>query len=337
MATAYQIENSNIQLSKELLIQMYSSMLKIRMFEEKIIEVYPAQEMKCPVHLCIGEEAIAAGVCLNLKKEDYIFSTHRNHGHCIAKGSNVRLMMAEFYGRKTGYCKGKGGSMHMADPENGIFGTSAIVGGGIPLAVGTALASAIKKDGRVSITFFGDGASEEGTFHESLNFASLRKLPVIFICENNLYATNSYLSARQPHHDIAKKAEGYLIPWVQVDGNDVVAVYEAAKIAASRARTGGGPSFIECRTYRWKGHVGPDCDYEKGCRPKEELEVWLDKCPIKTFEDFILQNRIVSEIELQGIKEQIANELNEAVSYGRNSPFPNEKELFEDVYFKAKG
>ncbi|MBI5892286.1 MAG: thiamine pyrophosphate-dependent dehydrogenase E1 component subunit alpha [Deltaproteobacteria bacterium] len=330
MTISYQVENTNI--TNELLIQMYSTMLKIRMFEEKIIEVYPVQDMQCPVHLCIGEEAIAAGVCLNLKKEDYIFSTHRNHGHCVAKGSDMKLMMAEFYGKKTGYSKGKGGSMHMVDPENGILGTSAIVGGAIPLAVGTALASAMKKDGRVSAAFFGDGAAEEGTFHESLNFASLKKLPVVFVCENNFYATNSYISARQPHNDIAKKAESYLIPSVQIDGNDVVAVYEEARKAVERARAGKGPSFIECRTYRWKGHVGPDCDYEKGCRPKEELDVWMDRCPVKTFEDFILKNKSISEKELQQLKANIAKELDNAVSYGRTSPLPDDKELFEDVY-----
>lgn len=321
-------------ISKEIMKKLYETMLRIRRFEEKLIEVYPTQDMKTPVHLCIGQEAIAAGVCINLGKNDYIFTTHRNHGHCIAKGSDMRFMMAEFYGRKTGYCKGKGGSMHLCDPENGILGTSAIVGGGIPVAVGTALASAMKKDGRVTAAFFGDGAVEEGTFHESLNFASLKKLPVIFVCENNFYATNSYLSNRQPHQDIAKRAEGYLIPWAQVDGNDVVQVYEATKTAVDRARRGEGPSFVECRTYRWKGHVGPDCDYEKGCRPKEELDVWMDRCPVKAFEGFILKNGIISGSGLQKMEEQIAKELDDAVSFGRTSPFPEDKELFDDVYHK---
>lgn len=321
-------------ISTEVMKKLYETMLRIRRFEEKLIEIYPAQDMKTPVHLCIGQEAIAAGVCINLRKNDYIFTTHRNHGHCIAKGSDMRFMMAEFYGRKTGYCKGKGGSMHLCDPENGILGTTAIVGGGIPMAVGTALASTMKKDGRVTAAFFGDGAVEEGTFHESLNFASLKKLPVIFVCENNFYATNSYLSARQPHQDIAKRAEGYLIPWAQVDGNDVVQVYEATKTAVDRARRGEGPSFVECRTYRWKGHVGPDCDYEKGCRPKEELDVWMDRCPVKAFEGFILKNGIISESGLRRMKEQIAKELDNAVSFGRTSPFPEDKELFDDVYYK---
>ncbi len=317
---------------RELLLRLYHTMLKIRMFEEKIIEVYPVQDMRCPVHLYIGQEAVAAGVCVNLNKEDYIFSTHRNHGHCIAKGSDFRLMMAEFYGKKTGYCKGKGGSMHMVDPENGILGTSAIVGGGIPIAVGTALASTLMRDGRVSVAFFGDGASEEGTFFESLNFAVLKRLPVVFVCENNFYATNSPISQRQPDPDIVKRVEGYGMPCVQVDGNNVLSVYEEAKKAVERARAGRGPSFIECRTYRWRGHVGPEEDFEKGCRPKEELDEWMKRCPLKNFEDFIVNNRCITREGIEKMKEELAVELDDAIAYGRSAPEPREEEVFDDVY-----
>lgn len=316
----------------EALRELYRTMLRIRRFEEKIIEVYPAQDMKTPVHLCLGEEAIAAAVCIHLRKDDYLFTTHRSHGHSIAKGSDMKRMMAEFYGRSTGCCKGKGGSMHLCDPENGLLGATAIVGGGIPLAVGTALASVMKNSDTVSVAFFGDGAMDEGTFHESLNFASLKKLPVIFLCENNFYATNSPQSARQPHDNIAMRAGGYSMPGMQVDGNDVVAVYEAAKEAVHMARAGGGPSLIECRTYRWKGHVGPDCDVEKGCRPKDEHSLWLKKCPVDRTRKLLLEKRIMSEAEMDGLLKKINIEVGEAVDFGRSSPFPDMQELFLDVY-----
>lgn len=321
----------------ETLRELYRTMLRIRRFEEKIIEVYPGQDMKTPVHLCLGEEAIAAAVCIHLRKDDYLFTTHRSHGHSIAKGSDMNRMMAEFYGRKTGYCKGKGGSMHLCDPENGMLGATAIVGGGIPLAVGTALASVMKNTDAVSVAFFGDGAMDEGTFHESLNFASLKKLPVIFLCENNFYATNSPQSARQPHDNIAMRAEGYAMPGTQVDGNDVVAVYKAAKEAVDRARAvGGGPSLIECRTYRWKGHVGPDCDVEKGCRPKDEHLLWLKKCPVDRTRNLLLGKRIMSEAEMGELLREINIEVDEAVDFGRSSPFPDMQELFLDVYHGGK-
>jgi pyruvate dehydrogenase E1 component alpha subunit len=312
--------------------ELYLMMLKIRKFEEKLVELYPEQEIKCPVHLYIGEEAIAAGVCANLRKDDYVFSNHRSHGHYIAKGGDFKALMAELYGRKTGCCKGKGGSMHLAAPEVGIFGTSAIVGGGIPLAVGTALASVMQENDKVSVAFFGDGAVDEGIFHESLNFASLRKLPVIFACENNFYATNSPQSARQPADNIAKRAEGYMIPGGRVDGTDVIAVFEAAGEAVKRARKGEGPTLIECRAYRWKGHVGPDYDFELGFRPKEELDEWLEKCPIKRYEKFLLNQNIMSESGMAQIARQLDKEIEEAVIFGQRSPFPDEDELFNNLY-----
>ncbi len=311
------------------------TMLKIRRFEEKIVDIYPAQEMKTPVHLYIGEEAIAAGVCANLKKDDYIFSNHRNHGHCIAKGADIKLFMAEFYGKVTGCSKGKGGSMHTVSPECGILGTSAIVGGGIALAVGAALASKLRKDKRVSVAFFGDGAVDEGIFHESLNFASLKKLPVIFVCENNFYATNSPISARQPHDNIAKRSEGYDIPGIQVNGNDVLKIYEYAKEAVQRARDAGGPTLIECRTYRWKGHVGPDCDHYQGCRPREELEEWMNRCPIEAYKEHLLKDQLITDIEVKDMIKAIDNEIESALRFAQESPFPDEQELFKDVYFKG--
>jgi pyruvate dehydrogenase E1 component alpha subunit len=332
------IENKPLikETDTDVLRRLLRTMVLIRRFEEKIIEVYHLQDMKTPVHLYIGEEAIAAGVCENLTREDYIFTTHRSHGHCLAKGSAPETLYAEFYGRITGCSKGKGGSMHPVDPENGILGTTAIVGGGIPIAVGTALASKMKKDGRVSVTFFGDGASEEGTFHESLNFASLKRLPVVFVCENNFYATTSPLSQRQPHVNIAKKADGYGIPGVHVDGNNVLQVYEAAKDAIHRAREGKGPTLIECKTYRWKGHVGPDCDYQKGCRPKEELDEWMQRCPVKMFKEFLIEENLITEAEYTDMVKEIDSEMDRSLGAARQQPMPGKEELLRDVYYEKK-
>jgi len=318
----------------EILIKLLQKMLLIRRFEEKIIGVYPAQDMKTPVHLYIGEEAIAAGVCTNLRKDDYIFSTHRSHGHCLAKGISPKILLAEFYGRKAGCCQGKGGSMHPAAPELGILGTSAIVGGGIALAAGVALATKMKKGDQVSVTFFGDGAADEGIFHESLNFASLKKLPVLFICENNFYSVNSHQSARQPQDNIAKRAEGYAMPGIQLDGNDVLAIYKTAREAVQRARSGGGPTLIECRAYRWKGHVGPDCDHERGCRSKEELEDWMDKCPLEIYKEYLIGNQVITKEEFQNLVVEIDAELESAVKFAKESPFPEEEDLLRDVYFE---
>lgn len=324
------------QLTPETYKNLLYAMLKIRRFEEKIIELYPEQEIKTPVHLCIGQEAIAAGVCENLNKDDYIFSTHRNHGHYIAKGIDLKLLLAELYGKATGYSKGKGGSMHPVAPECGILGTSAIVGAGIALATGTALSSKLKKDRRVSVAFFGDGGVDEGTFHESLNFASLKKLPVIFICENNFYATNSPLLARQPQDNISKRAESYDIPGFAIDGNDILGIYRLSKEAIDKARQGQGPTLIECRTYRWRAHVGPECDYEKGCRSKRELEDWMKKCPIEAYRDFLIKNKVITAAELEIATKEIDNSIDSALKFAKESPLPETNEVLQDVYFEKK-
>jgi pyruvate dehydrogenase E1 component alpha subunit len=315
-----------------MLLDLYRKMLLIRRFEEKIVDVYPAQDMKTPVHLYIGEEAIAAGVCSHLTKEDYLFTTHRSHGHCLAKGVEPKFLYAEFYGRSTGCCKGKGGSMHPAFPQFGILGTSAIVGGGIPLAVGTALASKMRRDGKISVTFFGDGAVDEGTFHESLNFAALKQLPVVFVCENNFYATSSHQATRHSEPNIAKKAEGYGIPGIQLDGNNVLDVYAAAGEAVRRVRSGSGPTLLECRTYRWKGHVGPGTDYQQGIRPQQELEQWMEKCPIKAYEKFLEENQLCSEELRRNMRDKIDTALEDAWRFAKASPSPEPEDLFEDVY-----
>jgi len=279
-----------------------------------------------------GQEAIAAGVCINLKPSDYVFSNHRSHGHYIAKGGDLKSLAAELYGKVDGCSRGKGGSMHLIAPEINFLGSSAIVGGSIPLAVGTALASSMQGNKRVSVAFFGDGGVDEGVFHEGLNFASLKKLPVVFVCENNFYATNSPLSARQPLDNIFERAKPYGIRGVRVDGNDVLAVFSAAREAVTFARAGKGPTLIECRTYRHKAHVGPDCDFESGCRPKGELDRWLKLCPIKRFERYLLEKKIISRSKLSKLSTRLKQEAEKAITFGKSGSFPDEKELFKDVY-----
>lgn len=319
-------------MQRDTLYRMFQTMVKIRMFEEKLIELYPQQQIRCPIHLYIGQEAIATGICMNLKRYDYVFSNHRGHGHYIAKGGSLKLLAAELYGKVNGCSKGKGGSMHLVAPEVNFLGSSAIVGGGIPLAVGTALASSMQGKNRVSVAFFGDGGVDQGVFHESLNFASLKKLPVIFVCENNFYATNSPLRARQPLDNIYERAKPYGITGVRVDGNDVLAIFFAARKAIAHAKAGKGPTLIECRTYRFRVHVGPDCDYKTGYRPKEELDKWFNRCPVKKFERYLLEKRIISKSGLSKLSTKLKLEIEEAIAFGKNSPFPDDKELFTDVY-----
>jgi pyruvate dehydrogenase E1 component alpha subunit len=318
--------------SSALQIQLYTAMLRIRLFEEKIVALYPEQEMKCPVHLCIGQEAIAAGICANLEKRDYVFSNHRGHGHSLAKGAGMKPLMAEFYGKATGCSKGKGGSMHIVDVPNGLLGTSAIVGGGIPMAVGSALASKIKGEQSITAVFFGDGAFEEGAFYESFNISARKRLPVIFVCENNFYATNSHQRARQFACKISSSAIAFDAPGVCIDGNDVLSAYKAGKDAAQRARNNGGPTLIEATTYRWKGHVGPDTDHEKGCRPKDELLEWIKKCPIGRFEKHLLETGILDANALIAITEEIGIEVDDAVKFAKESPYPDVSELLTQVY-----
>jgi TPP-dependent pyruvate/acetoin dehydrogenase alpha subunit len=321
-----------MDIPKKTLVNLYKSMLRIRRFEDKIVSVYCDQEMKTPVHLYIGQEAVAAGVCANLRNEDYVFSTHRSHGHYLAKGGDMKGLMAELYGRKTGCSRGKGGSMHVVDPEVGVCGSTAIVGGNIPLSVGAALASVMQKRKSVAVSFFGDGAVDEGAFHESLNFAALKSLPVIFVCENNFYATNSHQSKRQPHDHIHKLSKYYLIPGVRVDGNDVVKVFETAREAVRRARKGGGPTLMECRTFRWKGHVGPECDIKLGCREQEELDAWMRKCPVKRFEKRLVKEGVVKKTYIERVTREIDREIHDAYLYGKRSPDPGVDELLEDVW-----
>lgn len=312
---------------------IYRSMRRIRYFEEQVIEFYPEQEMRTPVHLCIGQEAIAAAVCHDLDTADYIFSTHRNHGHCLAKGMSYYQLLAEFYGKRTGCAGGKGGSMHPVDVTQGILGTTAIVGGNIPLAVGAAWSSQMKKSNKVAVVFFGDGASEEGTFHEALNFASLKKIPVVFVCENNLYATASPVAHRQPPGtSIADRAAAYGMPSRQMDGNDALQVYCEAEEAIRRAHRGEGPSFIEAMTYRWKAHVGPVDDTATGHRPQEELAVWQARCPIARLLLHLEQHGLWSEDKERTLVDSLEREFNIALQQAKEDPFPQDTSIFNFVF-----
>ena len=318
-----------LNLPKENLIKMYRKMLEIRFFEEKVFELYGQNLVPGTIHLYAGEEAVAVGVCNALSQDDYITSTHRGHGHCIAKGADLKRTMAEILGRETGYCKGKGGSMHIADFSIGMLGATAIVGAGLPIAVGAALSAKLRKTGQVVACFFGEGASNQGTFHESINMASAWKLPVIFVCENNLYAMGTRQSRIMNIENISDRAPSYGIPGVSVDGNDVLAVYEAAQVATERARRGEGPTLIECKTYRHKGHSRVD---PAKYRPREEVEEWLRKDPIKRLRDKLIQTDISMEAELQEIEKGVSNEIEDAVKFAVESPYPTPEEALEDVY-----
>lgn len=307
-------------------------MLRIRLVEQRIAELYPDKEMRCPCHLCIGQEAVAAGVCASLDKEDYLFGTYRAHGLYLAKGGDLKAMVAELYGKQTGCTRGKGGSMQLVAPDAGLLCTSALVGGTIPMAVGAALASRMSRSARVAVVVFGDGGTEEGVFHESMNFASLRKLPVVFVCENNFYAVYTHQSRRQCADNIYQRAAAYQMAGVRIDGNNALDVYQATSDAVARARRGEGPSLIECRTYRWLEHVGPSSDTHLGYRSEEELREWKARCPVKTYQEMLLSEGVVSEEEIRAMTAQISEEIEEAVAYAKNSPFPRVEELFHSVY-----
>jgi pyruvate dehydrogenase E1 component alpha subunit len=289
--------------------------------------------MQTPVHLYIGQEAVASGVSQHLKLEDYVFSTHRNHGHYLGKGADMKPIVAELYGRATGCAKGKGGSMHFVDVEKGCLGTTAIVGGSIPLGAGAALAIKLKGEtGRISVSYFGDGASDEGVLQETMNFASLHKLPVLFVCENNFYATNSPQKARHAEGVISKRASAFGIPSDFVDGNDVEAVCEAAGRAVEHVRSGKGPYFLEFPTYRWKGHVGPDCDYEKGCRPKDEFLEWVKRCPVEGYIKKLTAGKALTEGQLAAIRGELSAEIEAAWAFAKAAPPTTSAELCTDVY-----
>ncbi|HLQ32310.1 MAG TPA: thiamine pyrophosphate-dependent dehydrogenase E1 component subunit alpha [Chloroflexota bacterium] len=319
-----------MELIPELALRLLRDMLLIRRTEERVAEVYPEQEMRCPVHLCIGQEAVPAGVCSNLTREDYAMGGHRAHGHYLAKGGDLAAMIAEFYGKASGCSGGIGGSMHLMDLAAGFLGATPILGSTIPIAVGAALGSVMRGEDRVTVAFFGDAATEEGAFHESLNFAALRKLPIVFVCENNLYSVQSPMSVRQPAtREIYQLAQGHGIESRQSDGNDVLAVYELAKSAVEKARSGGGPTFLEFMTYRWREHCGPNFDHE--VRPYEDYELWLRRCPIERLRSTMLASGLVAA-ELNAVATSVEFEVEAALAVAKAGPFPKAELLLEGVY-----
>ncbi len=318
-------------LTEQQMIDMYRTMVRIRRFEEKIEELVLVAKISGFVHLSIGQEAVAAGVCAALGPTDSITSTHRGHGHVIAKGADVRGMMAELFAKRTGTCKGKGGSMHIADLDLGILGANGIVGGGPPIAVGAALASWYRESRQVCACFFGDGASNQGTTHEAMNLASVWRLPVVFVAENNTFGEFTRQSEHQRIESIADRAAGYDMPGVVVDGNDAVAVFEAASEAVARAREGKGPTLLECKTYRIKGHfVGDGESY----RTQDEVRLWTDpeRDPIARFERKLKDLKILSADKAGEIQRAVQAEIEEAVRFAEESPEPELAELLEDVY-----
>lgn len=319
-------------LSKDKLIELYVLMLRIRLVELKIEELYPQDEMKTPIHLCIGQEAVSAGVCANLNKDDYVFGTHRGHGHYLAKGGDLKAMIAELYGRATGCAKGRGGSMHLIDTSIGFMGCSSIVGGNIPIATGAALSFVLNNQNKVSVVFFGDAASEEGIFYESMNFAALKKLPVVYVCENNFYSVYSHLSARQVNSDISMRSKAFDIPSYCVDGSDVIEAYLKSKKAIEDARYGKGPSFLECKVYRWRAHSGPGDPQRDSYRKLDELEKWMKKDPLKDFEDRLIKKGIINNKKIEKINEEINKEILEAFEFAKNSPLPDKAELMKYLF-----
>jgi len=320
-------------MEKTKLIEMYRRMLEIRYFEEKVFELYGQNLVPGTIHLYAGEEAVAVGVCANLRRDDYITSTHRGHGHCIAKGADMSKVMAEILGKKTGYCKGKGGSMHIADFNIGMLGATAVVGAGIPIAAGAGLSIKLRGTDHVVACFFGEGASNQGTFHEGINIAATWRLPVVFVCENNLYAMGTRQSLVMSIENIADRAIAYGIHGVVVDGNDVLAVYEAASEAVNKARQGGGPTLIECKTYRQKGHSRFD---PAAYRPKNEVEEWVKKDPIPRFKSKLIEMGVLTNEEDEKVKSEAKAAVEGAVKFAMESPFPEPEEALEDVYAREE-
>ena len=302
-------------------------MLRIRKVELRIESLYPLDEMKTPIHLCIGQEAVAVGVCSALRKDDLISSNHRGHGHYLAKGGNLEAMIAELYCRETGCSKGRGGSMHLIDTSVGHMGSSSIVGGCIPIGVGLGLAIKMQKQDLVSVTFFGDGAADQGVLYESVNFAALKRLPVIFVYENNQYSVCSHVSARQAGEILFHGMSPELVQSFAVDGNSVLAVYEASREAAERARAGDGPSFIECKTYRVRGHAGSGPDTALGYRTAEEIAAWEGRCPVTQFRDKLLADRVITEEGIGEMEQKIEAEMDEAFRSAQESPLPKGEDL----------
>jgi len=323
--------------SKKLLESFYKTMVRIRYCEEAFIKPILSGEIKCPVHLYSGQEAIATGVCAAIRETDYIFGNHRSHGHYLAKGGDIKKLVAEVFCRETGCSRGRGGSMHLIDTDKGMLGAVPIVAGTISLALGASLASKIRKEKRVTVSFFGDGAAGEGVLYESLNFAVLKKLPVIFVCENNLYSTHMPISECRAKNNIFEIGKYFGIKACRIDGNDVLKVYDAAEMAVRECRSGNGPVFLEFMTYRLRGHVGPDDNVQglhTDIRPEKEILGWKKKDPVKRLEKHIVKNKILTLKDIEKIKEKAQKEVSDAFKFAQKSPFPKREELDRYVFEK---
>jgi len=320
-------------LDNTLLMEMLRRMMRIRHFEEAVIRLVERGEIVGAAHSYIGEEAVAVGACLALRDDDWMTGNHRSHGHPIAKGGDVNKAMAELLGKSTGFCKGKGGSMHLADFSIGILGESGILGSSIPTAVGAALGSQLQGNDRVAVPFFGDGASNEGAFHESINLAAVWNLPVIFLCENNQYAVTSSFKKMVAVENIADRAAAYAIPGVLVDGQDVIAMYEAVSEAVARARAGQGPSLIEGRTYRYQDHsLGLGRIVRDSYREDAEVEEWKRRDPIDIHKALLLEQNIATQEEIDQVESEVKQQIEDAITFARESPYPEPSDLFEDMY-----
>lgn len=321
--------------SKDFLENLYRMMLRIRLCEESLVEPILNGEIRCPVHLYSGQEAIASGMGAALQTDDYIFGNHRSHGHYLAKGGDMPAMLAEIYGKENGCSRGRGGSMHLIAPEQGVMGIVPIVSGTISLALGAALSIKIKKELKVTVSFFGDGATGEGVLYESLNFAALKKLPIIFACENNLYSTHLPINEIRTNRNIFNIADPFEIETYRVDGNNVLEVYKVAEKAVESCRNGKGPVFIEFLTYRFRGHVGPDDNIQGShtdIRPKEEIEAWLKKDPLILFKKYLIDNNFSTEENIAAIHQQVEAEVKVANEFAINSPKPNQEDLCKYVF-----
>lgn len=316
----------------EFLIGLFFSMLRIRRIEEEIERRYHEDQMKTPIHLVIGQEATSVGCCAALRVTDLVYSSHRTHGNYLAKGGDLKAMLSEMHCRANGCAGSRGGSMHLIDKSVGMAGTSAIVGGAVPIATGAALAAQMKGEDRVVVVFLGDATTEEGVTSESLNFAALKRVPVVFFCENNFYSVQSPLATRQPPRDIHKWAETYQMPSVAVDGVNVLAVYDATLTAVERARAGGGPTFIEAPVYRFRAHGGAGDDSHTGYRAVSEREAWEPYCPIRLFERFLRAKRLLDDGEIAEMERRIAEEIAEAFDHALTSANPTEEDLYRHVY-----
>jgi acetoin:2,6-dichlorophenolindophenol oxidoreductase subunit alpha len=318
-----------MDIAPDTLRSLYRTMLTIRVFEQRVAREFKTGEIPGFVHMYVGQEAVAAGVCANLHDDDYVTSTHRGHGHCIAKGCNLAAMMAEIYGREDGLCKGRGGSMHIADFSRGMLGANAIVGGGIALATGAGVSASVRASGQVAVAFFGDGAANQGVLHESLNLAAIWRLPVVYVCENNGFAESTPAAYATSVPDVAARAAGYGIPGVVADGGDVLEVYAAARAAVDRARAGAGPTLLEVKTYRFRGHFEGD---PERYRDDEERQALVEKDAIPSLRDRILADGHASEAELEALRAEIDSAVDGAVEFARSSPFPDPAEIERYVY-----